>query len=173
MKLLSLDGEFRGPAIMMGIYTDDLVTEIISYHFCPDESRRQEFVSFILNSRQVEMSFSDRIEILQSILKKDYQNLIKKYPDLIKNLGKIRKFRNQFAHQLPDLFKVLAEKPKALTLVYYENGVKKEKDVTQQELTHLVVTSYFTTQNLQAIKKYIKRHRKSRLGRRNAKQQSA
>ncbi len=97
MKLTFLyDQNTRTQIIYNGIYLDELVGEIIAWHFCPSEEKHLWFKSLIF--RTGELSFSKKIDILKEILKHSYPDIFDATRGLIERLHEIRRMRNDFAH---------------------------------------------------------------------------
>jgi hypothetical protein len=98
-KVIEYDMIIRGAYLAHVISIEGLVKDIILYHFCPDEDKRKQFISLILNGRDYTPSGT---EILEKVLDIHYHDLTQRYPKLIKDLNKIRQFRNSLAHSMLD-----------------------------------------------------------------------
>src|SRR5215813_5579564 len=90
--LHELDKQLRGPYLVQAIWIEELIDDIISQHFCPeDQGRRSLLIGLILNHR--DMTFSGKIDILEKIVKRSYPGLLKDHPGLVDRLTKVRRFR--------------------------------------------------------------------------------
>lgn len=129
-KSIDIRGRFLGEAIDI----ESLIESIISCHFCPDEDRSRLFESLIMNN--TDFTFSSKIKILEKLLKKYYEDLFDRYPKIINDANKIRRFRNRIAHTGLDLSKkAWAEKRSdRIRLVYYKDGERKEQIITDTEI---------------------------------------
>jgi hypothetical protein len=135
-KVMKLDTIIRGAYITQVIPIEGLVKDIISYHFCSDEDRRKEFVSLILNGSR-DYTFASGIEILEKLLDIHYQDLTKRYPKLLNDLDKIRRFRNLLAHSMLDTSDEFLAKDytdRIRLLLYSERGQTNSRDITRGEI---------------------------------------
>jgi hypothetical protein len=135
-KLNQFDAIIRGAYFSTVIPIQQLVGDIISYHFCPDEDKRKQFVSLILNSNR-DYTFSYSIDILERILLLHYADLLQEYPTLINELGKIRNYLNWLAHSMLDtsdefLAKDLTDTIRLIS--YGNNGETNYRELTRTEI---------------------------------------
>jgi len=93
--------------------------EIAATYFCKKENRRMEFFETIVNPH---LSYSNKLEILETILKTSYTHILKKYPKLYNDLKKFNELRNNVAHS-SRIYQLQRDK---------ENKVKKESLILQQ-----------------------------------------
>jgi hypothetical protein len=134
-KVMKLDMIIRGAYLAHVIPIEELVKDIISYHFCSDEEKRKQFISLILNGRDYTFSFG--IEILEKLLDISYHDLIKRFPKLIDDLNKIRKFRNWLAHSALDTSDQFLSKnhtDKIRLISYDEIGQTNYRDISRDEI---------------------------------------
>jgi hypothetical protein len=135
-KVMKLDMDIRGSYLVQVIHIEQLVKDIISYHFCSDENRRKELVSIILNGSS-DYTFASGIEILQKILDIHYNDLTKRYPKLVNDLHNVRKFRTVLAHSMLDTSDGLLAKnytDRIRLLSYDEIGQTNQRDITRSEM---------------------------------------
>jgi len=126
--------DVRGLFLEQAIFIENLIGDIISWHFCPDEDRRNLFFSLIINNP--DFTFSSKIKVLRQLLKLRYPELDKKCPEVIKELEKVIKFRNKVAHRMLDsseqfLAKKLTDR---IQLVYFKDGQEKHEVVTVKDM---------------------------------------
>jgi hypothetical protein len=69
---MQYDMTMRGVYLSHVITIEELIKDIISYHFCSDEDRRKQSVSLILNGR--DYTFASGIEILEKLLDIHYHD---------------------------------------------------------------------------------------------------
>jgi len=132
-QLFELAKQIRAPFLEQAIYIEGLVEDIISRHFCPDEDRFNLFFSLIIN--RTDLTFSSKIDILERLIRLRYADLLDKYPKLIDELTKLRKFRNRIAHAILDSSDAFLAKKftDRIQLIYYEDGQTKQQIVTVAE----------------------------------------
>ncbi len=121
--LYDLSKEIRGSFLDQAIAIEMLITDIISRHFCPEEARRSLFFSLV----PPELTFSTKIRILETILELCYPDLLEKYPTLIKEIKKIKNFRNRVAHSMLDTTEEFLKKKynDRIGLESYKKGRKR------------------------------------------------
>jgi hypothetical protein len=125
--------EIRGPFLEHAIVIERLIEDIISWHFCPDEERRLLLFSLVIS--EPDFTFSSKIEIIDKILKLHYPDLAKKYPKLVAELTKVRKFRNRIAHAMLDTSDdfLAGNFTDRIQLIYFEDGQTKHQVITTAE----------------------------------------
>lgn len=135
-RLFDLSTEIRGKFLDQAISIEMLIDDIVSRHFCPEKDRRNLLFSLVTP----ELTFSTRIKILETVLERCYPNLLRKYPNLIKEVGRIRDFRNKIAHSMLDTSDEFLRKEYAdrIRLVFYKKGEPKyliiKKDAMRERL---------------------------------------
>lgn len=130
----SLSAEIRAPFLEQAIAIDRLVADIISQHFCPNEEKRNLFFSLITNGTTI--TFSASINMLKTLLKVCYPDLDDKHSELIRELEKIRDFRNRIAHSMLDTSDEYLEKgyTDRIRLVFHRDGEQKHQIITKDEI---------------------------------------
>lgn len=134
-RAVKYDMTIRGAYLAHVIPIEELVKDIISYHFCSDEDRRKQFISLILNGR--DYTFAHGIEILEKILDIHYHDLIQRYPKLVNDLNKTRRLRNELAHSMLDTSdKFLAKNysDRIRLISYDDRGQTNYIDITRSEI---------------------------------------
>ena len=126
---LKFDEKTRGSYLFQAIWIDTLLNQIISHHFCPEDSKKQGMlIGLILN----ELSFNSKIKYFLRILE-TYSQIALKHSQLKKKLENVRKFRNKIAHsKLDTSAKFLSKKTNYIRLIYYENGRERYYNITEQ-----------------------------------------
>lgn len=119
----------RAPFIEQAISIERIIDGIIARHFCPIEELQQQFLSVILGDR---MTFSEKINILETVLRDSYYDFYQKHKKLKQELTQIRQFRNRLAHSLLDTStKFLEQKHRdRIQLLYYKDGRTKQHVIT-------------------------------------------
>src|SRR3954451_17302344 len=97
--IYELAKNIRAPFIEQAISIERVIDDIIARHFCSDLELQQQFFSIILADR---MSFSEKIDILETILRVSYYALFQRHRELKQKLTQIRQFRNRLVHSLLD-----------------------------------------------------------------------
>jgi len=122
-RVYNLSKEIRGRFLDQAIPIEMLIDDIISWHFCPEETRRSLFFSLMAP----ELTFSTKIKILKAILELRYPDLLKEHPKLIGEIKKIKKLRNKLAHSMLDSSEEFLEKryDDRIRLIFYKKGEKK------------------------------------------------
>ncbi|GAH13880.1 unnamed protein product, partial [marine sediment metagenome] len=130
--LYDVSKEIRGRFLDQAIPIEMLIDDIISWHFCPEDTRQSLFFSLV----SPKLTFSNKIKILETILQIYYPDLVKKHQNLIKEINKIRDFRNRIAHSLLDASDEFLEKGynDRIRLVFYRNGEKKHQVITMDNI---------------------------------------
>jgi len=134
MRVFEQAKDVRGRFLEQAIFIENLIGDIISWHFCPEEDRRHLLFSLIIND--VNFTFSSKIKVLKQLLKLRYPELGEKYPKMIKELKKVMEFRNKAAHRMLDsseqfLAKKLTDR---IQLVYFKDGQEKREVVTVKDM---------------------------------------
>jgi hypothetical protein len=135
-KAMKLDMTIRGAYLAQVIPIEELIKDIISYHFCSDEDRRKEFIFLILNGSR-DYTFASGIEILEKLLEIHYHDLSERYPKLANDLDKIRRFHNVLAHSMLDTSDEFLAKnytDRIRLLSYGERGQTNSRDITRSEI---------------------------------------
>jgi hypothetical protein len=129
-SLIKLDMVIRGSYLGHVIPIEEIVKDIVAHHFCSEERRRLQLISLILHGR--DFSFSLAIEILEKILT-SYPEVQNKYPRIVKELDKIRRFRNDLAHSELDTSEEFLSKnlKETIRLKFYD----KEGNTLYREIT--------------------------------------
>ena len=134
-KVIEYDMIIRGAFLAHVIPIEELVKDIISYHFCSDEEKRKQFISLILNGR--DYTLASGIEILEKILDIHYHDLTQRYPKLIDDLDKIIQFRNCLAHSMLDTSDGFLAKnymDRIRLISYDDRGQTNYRDITRSEI---------------------------------------
>jgi hypothetical protein len=134
-KIVRYDMNIRGAYLAQVIPIEELVKDIISYHFCCYEDKRKQFVSLILNGTYY--TFASGINILEKILEIHYPNLSQRYPKLVNDLDKIRRFRNVLVHSTLDTSNEFLAKnytDRIRLLSYDERGQANYREITRSEI---------------------------------------
>jgi hypothetical protein len=134
-KVIEYDMIIRGAYLAHVIPIEELVKDIISYHFCSDEEKRKQFISLILNGR--DYTFASGIEILEKILDIHYHDLTQRYPKIIGDLNTILQFRNSLTHSMLDtsdgfLAKNYTDRIRLIS--YDDRGQTNYRDITRSEI---------------------------------------
>ena len=140
--MFRLAQEIRGPFLEQAIFIEKLIEDIIAHHFCPDESRRDLFLSLVING--TDLTFSNKIAIFERLMILCYRHLLEKHEHLVDEIQKIRKFRNRIAHAMLDSSDAFLAHgyDDRIQLVYLEDGRKKQQVITLAERrTRLAVCS--------------------------------
>lgn len=122
------DSDSRGKYLIQATLIENLIDEILGYHFCPDNKvNREMLVATIVN----DLGFSTKINNLLKILKTSYPKLHKNSPKLKNQLEHVRELRNKFAHSTPDFTeRFLEKKTDYIRLIFYKNGKKETQDLS-------------------------------------------
>lgn len=122
------DAKSRGFYLIQATLMENLIDEILGYHFCPENKiNREMLVATIVN----DLGFATKINNLLKILKTSYPKLHKNSPKLKKQLEHVRELRNKFAHSTPDFStKFLETKADFIRLTFYKNGKKETQDLS-------------------------------------------
>lgn len=122
-RVYDLSKEIRGRFLDQAIPIEMLIDDIISWHFCPEETRRSLFFSLVTPK----LTFSTKIKILKTILELRYPDLLKEYLKLMGEIEKIKNLRNKFAHSMLDASEEFLEKgyDDRIRLIFYKKGEKK------------------------------------------------
>jgi len=99
-QLDKLAKDIRCSILEQAIRIERLIEHIISWHFCPEEDKRYQFFSLVIN--ETDITFSSKIQILKKLLKLYYLGLTQKYPKITRELNKVRDFRNKIVHAILD-----------------------------------------------------------------------
>jgi len=113
--------------ISLATTSENMISLTFSEHYCLSPQQAKEFQS-IFFSDDLQISFHDKIIMLEKFLNKNYPDFLKNNPELINKLNRIRKLRNNFAHSFepkPDRLKKLMEN-EILELEYLEDGIIKK-----------------------------------------------
>jgi hypothetical protein len=135
-NVMKLDMTIRGSYLAHVIPIEELVKDIISYHFCSDEDKRKEFISIVLNGSR-DYTFASGIEMLKKILNIHYSDVVTRYPKVIDDLDKIRRFRNLLVHSVLDTSDEFVTKnydDRIRLLVYDDRGKTNPRDITRDEI---------------------------------------
>ena len=129
-QLDELAKDIRGSILEQAIWIERLIENIIAWHFCPEEDKRYQFFSLVINGTDI--TFSSKIKILKKLLELYYPDLSQKYPKVTKELNKVRDFRNKIAHAMLDnSLEFLAHRyTDRVQLDVYQDGKEKKLVVT-------------------------------------------
>jgi hypothetical protein len=135
---LELDRMVRSHILYEAIALEGMVDQVIAWHFCPNEEKHIWFSSLIF--RKGEVTFSKKIEILETILKQFYPDINADMPGLVTRLQNIRKIRNEFAHSelVLDEDKLLEKVPEGIYLRSIKDGKVIEKFFRQEDMNERV-----------------------------------
>lgn len=133
LKLLcELSTEIRGKFLDQAIPIEWIIDDIISQHFCPEETRRMLYFSSV----PPELTFFSKTRIFKTILEICYPDLLEKHHNVMKEIEKIRNFRNKIAHSIleatPNFLKNGYND--RIRLGYYEKGEKKCLVVKKEDI---------------------------------------
>lgn len=122
-RIYNLSKEIRGRFLDQAIPIEMLIDDIISWHFCPEDTRQSLFFSLV----SPKLTFSTKIQILKTILQLRYPDLLKEYPKLIGEIKELKNLRNKFAHSMLDASEEFLEKgyDDRIRLIFYKKGKKK------------------------------------------------
>jgi len=124
--------QIRGPFLEQAIYIERIIDDIVSLHFCPDETKRNLFFSLVMP----EINFAYKIDILKQLLKLCYPDLAKKYPKLSKDLVNIKDFRNDIAHAMLDTSDEFMSKKYSdrIQFTSFKKGQTKPHEITSDDI---------------------------------------
>jgi hypothetical protein len=133
VQLFELAQRIRAPFLELAISIEKVIEDIIAQHFCPEENRRILFFSLVING--TDLTFSSKIRILERLLELCYPDIIKKYPKLIDEIQKVRRFRNRIAHAMLDSTETFLSQKHTdrIQLTYHEDGQTKHQIITIPE----------------------------------------
>jgi hypothetical protein len=137
-----LSAEIRGRFLDLAIWVEVILCDIIARHFCPDEDRYSLFYSLIMNDPG--LTFSTKSRVFKNTLEHCYPHLLDAHPHVIRQLEKMRRYRNRLAHSLVDTSEPVLSKgyKDRIQLIYYEKGRMKQEVITiKQSRTKLVEAS--------------------------------
>jgi len=141
--ILTYDRYFRSQILYEAIALEASVDRIIARHFCPDEAKHGELVSFVF--QEGEIGFNKKIRIVENLLKHSYPELKQAFGFLPKRLHALRELRNQFAHSevvLPES-PPPPEKAEGITLRHIKNGRVIDEFVSRDKVDALVNESNY------------------------------
>ena len=113
---------------------DDKIGIIIADCFCKKENGRISQFQTIVNPN---LSFKNKIEILDTILEHNYPSIKKNFPKIIENLIKFNDWRNSVAHS-SRIYQIQRDnnnqvKKKSLILHQWKKNKLKEKELTEKD----------------------------------------
>lgn len=122
------DSNYRGKYLIQATLIENLIDEILGYHFCPDNKiNREMLIATIVNG----LTFNTKINNFLKILKNQHTKLHKSNPKLKKQLENLRDLRNKFAHSTPDFTQsFLEKKTDYVRLTFYKNGKQETQDIS-------------------------------------------
>lgn len=131
-SLFNLSTNIRGRFLDQVIVIERLIDDIISRHFCPEDYRFHLLFSLVAT----ELTFHSRIKTLKTVLECCYPELLGKHPNLIKDIKKIKEFRNKIAHSMLDSSEDFLEKEydDRIRLEFYRKGEKKYLVVKKDDI---------------------------------------
>jgi hypothetical protein len=136
-KLRQRDFMFRGMYLTNISSLESLVRDIISHHFCTPgmDEKRQQFISIFLDAYLPMASITN---LLEKIISNDYPDLLKEYPSLFEDLRRISEYSAWLYSSALDTSHSYLNSTNlddAVRLTYYDqNGGKRQKDVTKEEI---------------------------------------
>lgn len=147
--------EFRGKIINHAIYIEMILSDTLAYYFCNDEEKKNLCFSIVFNN--IELTFSAKIKILDTIFKINEPELKAKFPKLIDKLTNIRNCRNRIAHSLLDTTPEFIEKKyeDRIQLHFYGEGKKKQMVITNAEFKERMEKSSLTIKELISLQEEI------------------
>jgi len=123
--------EIRGKFLGQTTGIEMLMNDIITRHFCPKDQSKFALLFSLLAKQH---TFHSRIEAFRIILTQCYPNLLKKYPHLLKEIDKIRKFRNKIVHSMLDTSDSFLKKYNdRIRLDIFKQGKKTQCIVTKAD----------------------------------------
>jgi len=111
------------------------IETILATYFTNDQEDYELFCH-LFYPNDVELTFGNKIKIFERFLNKIEPEYLKKKPDLIKALDRVRRLRNKFAHSLnpnTEQLKELVGKPYFI-LNYVEDGLRREDQFTFKDI---------------------------------------
>lgn len=131
-KNYNFDKKVRGEYLIQTSWVELFISEIIAFHFVPNDKKKQELLSSIIVG---EIRFADKIMIFSNLIRKYYPKIKEKYPILIDDLSTIRNYRNRLAHYTPYTKKEYISKfhKNKIRLVSYKHGKEMSKEITKKE----------------------------------------
>lgn len=132
-KLYALDRHIRGSYILQANWIENLITEGIAQHFCPNDPERKNFmISLVLK----EIFFSPKINIYLNLIELEYPKANVKLKEFRKRLEEIRNLRNRLAHAVLDTSDDFLNKKQTdrIRLQYYKDGKKEFQEITTGEI---------------------------------------
>jgi hypothetical protein len=153
-KQYELNDKIRGSYLARVTLIEGVISDIISQHFCTEKDKRELLLHLILGSSS--FSFKNRIDALGHLMKLKYPILINEYPDLIKKLNTVRKFRNKISHSMLDTQIEFLEKnhEDRIKLDYFQSGTKKSIVITEKEWRRRIIETegiLFDLNNIQEM----------------------
>lgn len=113
---------------------DTTILEIICVAITTDAKdivKRTEFGNYFENFK-----FQSKSELLEIILKVNYSDILKKYPNFFANLVEIKKWRNSIAHSPVHYERDSNEKNAKLVL--HNRKIKKQKKLSEKQMLEIM-----------------------------------
>lgn len=115
------------------------IEAILSTKFANSDEDFRKFNVIFFND-DIELTFNDKIKMLERFLKEYHVDFSNEHSDFIKSLHRVRRLRNDFAHSInpedEDLSKILGKN--LIILWSVENGVIKKKEFPIKDLVERI-----------------------------------
>ena len=108
------------------------IGNIIADRFASNEDERNLIFALLIDPN---MRLASKGHILMHILKAEFSDLAKAYPDLEKRLEEMRELRNRCAHSFPNATDEFIEEhgTNVIGFVWYANGIRHTRELTYDE----------------------------------------
>jgi len=153
---MEIDCNIRGGFLIQTINIEWLIADILTAHFTSFKDKHNQLFSYVI---QPEIWLKKKIELFNKILDKYYPEVLKKYPDLIRNLNAIKKFRNMIAHANLDTSEDFFKKnyTDRIQYSYYQDGELKKQMIKIDEFNKKLMMCSKVFKQLLHIQQYVRK----------------
>lgn len=131
-KILGQTASFVGAVLTITAGAELTIGNIIADYFARNEDERDLIFGLLIDPN---LRLVSKGQVLMHILKAEFNDLAKAYPDLEKRLEEMRELRNRCAHSFPNATDEFIEKhgTNIIGFVWYAKGIRQTRELTYDE----------------------------------------
>jgi len=115
---------------------EHMIELVLGMYYSIDNSDYKDF-AYVFFDNQNELSFDKKIKMLERFLKRKFPKILKENQDFIKQLHRVRKLRNKFAHSINLVENELKQYvgKSYFELYFVEEGISKREQFQWDNIT--------------------------------------
>jgi hypothetical protein len=143
--------EIRGRILNAAAVVDLLISKLLAGYFSQYESKYSLLLSDVFTAHY--MGLRTKSNLLKKIVKMEFQDYLKHYPNAFEDLDELMNFRNKLAHATIDVTESALNNGPDIKVgfVFFQDGERRVTKISPQMATHHEVKAKMLYEDLSAL----------------------